>query len=72
MSKFVTALNSVAPPVWAFAILLVGCAAVLMFHKAGVDIGIAAGIIGAAVNMFTGFGKDTHGNPTQPGTGPEA
>ena len=55
--KFVAALNSINAQVWAFLILVIGCAAVLSFHKAGIDIGIAAGIIGAAVNMFTGMTK---------------
>jgi len=55
--KFVIALNSISPQVWAFLILLTGCAAVLTFHKSGIDIGIAAGIIGAGVQMFTSSSK---------------
>lgn len=51
--RFVQALNSINSQVWAFLVVLVGCAAAISFHKAGIDIGIAAGIIGAGVNMFT-------------------
>jgi len=69
--RFVQAVNSLGPQVWAFLILIVGCAAVLSFHKAGIDIGIAAGIIGAAVNMFTGIARavehpSTPAEPAQP------
>lgn len=60
--KLVAALNAINAQVWAFLIVLIGCAAVLSFHKAGVDIGIAAGIIGAGVNMFTSTTK----NPAPP------
>ena len=53
MKRFIEALNSINPQVWAFLILLTGCASVLVFHRNGIDIGIAAGIIGAGVQMFT-------------------
>jgi hypothetical protein len=66
--KLILALNSINPQVWAFLILLTGCVAVLTFHKAGIDIGIAAGIIGAGVQMFTSSGKaqDHPPNPQPP------
>ncbi len=51
--KFIQAINSINSQVWAFLVLIVGCAAVISFHKSGIDIGIGAGIIGAGVNMFT-------------------
>jgi multisubunit Na+/H+ antiporter MnhC subunit len=52
MNGLIGALNAIGSQVWAFLLLICGCAAVLCFHRAGIDIGIAAGIIGAAVNMF--------------------
>ena len=51
--RLILAINSINSQVWAFLVVLVGCAAVISFHKAGIDVGIAAGIIGAGVNMFT-------------------
>lgn len=60
---FVNALNAVSSQVWAFLILLIGGAMVLAFHKAGIAIDIAAGVIGAAVNMFNSLIK-----PQQPGS----
>lgn len=63
--KFISAINSISPQVWAVIVLLIGCIAVGMFHRLGIDIGIAAGIIGTALNMFTGFNK-AHQDPQQP------
>ena len=61
--KFIAALNAINAQVWAFLILVTGCVAVLLFHKAGIAIDIAAGIIGAGVNMFTGMGKGQSPTP---------
>jgi len=67
--KFIAALNSINAQVWAFLIMVTGCTSVLVFHKAGIDIGIAAGIIGAGVNMFTGLSKgQSNEHPTTPET----
>ena len=60
--KFIAALNAINSQVWAFLILVTGVGAVLAFHKAGIAIDIAAGVIGAAVNMFNSLIK-----PQQPG-----
>lgn len=57
--KFIAALNAINPQVWAFLILVTGCGSVLIFHRNGIDIGIAAGIIGAGVQMFTTNSKST-------------
>lgn len=51
--NLIKALNSINSQVWAFLVLGMGCAFVLAFHKAGIDIGIGAGIIGTALGMFT-------------------
>jgi hypothetical protein len=59
--KFIAALNAINGQVWAFLILITGCAAVLSFHKAGIDIGIAAGVIGVAGNMFTSHATPAKG-----------
>ncbi len=53
MTKLVSALNSINSQVWAFLVIGTGGAFVLAFHKAGIDIGIAAGVMGAGVQMFT-------------------
>ena len=78
--KLIASLNAINSQVWAFLIVLVGCAAVISFHKAGIDIGIAAGIIGAGVNMFSAIAKaqqpgqhlqlDTNPDPSQPAPPP--
>jgi hypothetical protein len=60
---FINALNAVSSQVWAFLILIIGGVMVLAFHKAGIAIDIAAGVIGAAVNMFNSLIK-----PQQPGS----
>jgi hypothetical protein len=57
--KFIAALNAVNSQVWAFLVISIGGAFVLAFHKAGIDVGIAAGIIGAGVNMFTSSNRNT-------------
>jgi len=54
---FIGSLNAINSQVWAFLILASGIAAVLLFHKAGIAIDIAAGVIGAAVNMFNSLIK---------------
>jgi hypothetical protein len=55
--KFIAALNAINSQVWAFLMLLTGVGAVYLFHKEGLDIGIAAGVMGAAVNMFQSIAK---------------
>jgi hypothetical protein len=70
MTKLVSALNSINSQVWAFLVIGTGGAFVLAFHKAGIDIGIAAGVMGAGVQMFTSSSKHTPGepqNPSEPG-----
>jgi hypothetical protein len=59
----VNALNAISSQVWAFLILVIGGVMVLAFHKSGIAIDIAAGVIGAAVNMFNSLIK-----PQQPGS----
>ncbi len=59
----VNALNAVSSQVWAFFILIVGGLMVVIFHRQGIAIDIAAGVIGAAVNMFNSLIK-----PQQPGS----
>lgn len=50
---FVTAINALTSQAWAFLIMLLGVAAAIVFHRIGLAMDIAAGIIGAGVNMFT-------------------
>lgn len=70
--RLVIALNSVNSQVWAFLIVLTGCVFVLAFHRAGIDIGIAAGIIGVGANMFTSANRTGQSDrPTLPGQTPE-
>lgn len=74
--KFIAALNSINSQVWAFLIVLVGSVDVYFFHTAGIDVAIAAGIIGAGVNMFSQIAKqqlpgqhlqmDSNPDPTLP------
>jgi hypothetical protein len=59
----VAALNAINSQVWAFLILALGLGAALAFHKAGIAIDIAAGVVGAAVNMFNSLIK-----PAAPGS----
>ena len=59
MERLVAAINGITTQVWAFFILITGVFAVVLFHREGVAIDIAAGIIGAGVNMFTGQAKNT-------------
>lgn len=78
--RLIQALNSINSQVWAFLIVLVGSVDVWLFHQAGIDIAIAAGIIGAGVNMFTQANKqqqpgqhleiDSTPDPTQPAGSP--
>jgi len=55
--RFVNAINALNPQFWAFMILITGVFAVWLFHAWGIEIGIAAGIIGVAGNMFNSFLK---------------
>lgn len=64
--RFIAAINAIGSQVWAFLILMTGIGAALLFHRAGLDIGIAAGIIGAGVNMFNSIWKSQPEHPTQP------
>ncbi len=64
IERIVAALNSITTQAWAFLILLIGVGACVWFHKAGLEIGIAAGIIGTALNMFQGQSKPA--TPTSP------
>jgi hypothetical protein len=77
--RFIQAFNSINSQVWAFLVLLTGCVSVVVFHKAGIDIGIAAGIIGVGANMFQVSMKqqpvqhaetDSAPDPTQPAPQP--
>jgi hypothetical protein len=52
MKSFIESLNSINSQVWAFFMLLTGIVATIVFHKSGLDAGIAAGVIGAAVQLF--------------------
>ena len=65
LERLVAAINGITTQVWAFFILVTGVVAVILFHREGIAIDIAAGIIGAGVNMFTGQAKGTI--PTPPG-----
>ena len=56
--KFIAALNSINSQVWAFLVILSGGAFVIFFHKSGIDVGIAAGVMGAGVQMFTSSNKN--------------
>jgi hypothetical protein len=64
--KFIAALNSINSQVWAFLVILSGGGFVLMFHRSGIDVGIAAGVMGAGVQMFTSSNKGTPDHPTVP------
>lgn len=52
IERLVAALNSITTQAWAFVILLIGVGSCIWFHRTGLDIGIAAGVIGTALNMF--------------------
>lgn len=52
MKAFIEALNSVNSQVWAFFMLCAGGVMVVVFHRNGIAIDIAAGVIGAAVQLF--------------------
>ena len=56
--KLIAALNSINSQVWAFLVIVTGGGFVLGFHKAGIAIDIAAGVIGAGVQMFTSSNKN--------------
>jgi TRAP-type mannitol/chloroaromatic compound transport system permease large subunit len=64
--KLVNALNAINSQVWAFLMLASGIFAVWLFHKYGIEIGIAAGIIGAGTNMFNQIFKTTPPPPNPP------
>ena len=57
MLTLVKAINEITTQVWAFMILCCGILAAVWFHKSGLDVGIAAGIIGAGINMFQSQAK---------------
>jgi len=63
ISALTTSLNTINSQVWAFLILVCGVSTALLFHKAGIAVDIAAGVIGAAVNMFNSLIK-----PQAPGS----
>jgi len=63
ITQFIAALNTINSQVWAFLILTTGVTTAILFHRAGIAVDIAAGVIGAAVNMFNSLIK-----PTAPGT----
>lgn len=63
IAAFTSSLNTINSQVWAFLILVSGVATALLFHRAGIAVDIAAGVIGAAVNMFNSLIK-----PQAPGT----
>lgn len=63
MTAFIASLNTINSQVWAFLILVTGVITAITFHKAGIAVDIAAGVIGAAVNMFNSLIK-----PQAPGT----
>lgn len=52
-AQFFASLNTLNAQSWAFLILVVGVVTALAFNRAGIANEIAAGIIGAAINMFT-------------------
>lgn len=52
MKSLIDSLNSINSQVWAFLILLSGGVMVVVFKRNGLDVGIAAGVIGAAVQLF--------------------
>jgi hypothetical protein len=66
--KLIAALNSINSQVWAFLVIMSGGAFILAFHKAGIDVGIAAGVMGAGVQMFTSSMK--HQLPVDPPANP--
>ena len=78
LERLVAALNSITTQAWAYLILLTGIASALLFHRAGIAVDIAAGVIGTAINMFTAQAKaspttpqqSTPPNPMLPGTDP--
>ncbi len=69
--KFIAALNSINSQVWAFLVILSGGGFIIAFHHSGIDVGIAAGVMGAGVQMFTTSlkhipGTDSPPNPLTP------
>lgn len=71
-AQLVGALNSLSPQGWAFLILIIGVCAAILFNRAGIAVDIAAGIIGAGINMFTSQRTPPSGPlPGPPKTGTE-
>ncbi len=58
-AQFFASLNTLNAQSWAFLILVIGVITALAFNRAGIANEIAAGIIGAAINMFTSQNKGT-------------
>lgn len=53
MLKLVAAINSIGSQVWAFCTMIVGCAMLIVCKHYGIESSIAAGIVGAGINMLT-------------------
>lgn len=63
LNQFLATLNTINSQVWAAIILWTGIVTALLFHRAGIAVDIAAGVVGAAVNMFNSLIK-----PAAPGS----
>lgn len=53
MLKMVAAINTIGSQVWAFATLILGCVMLVACKHFGIESSIAAGIVGAGINMLT-------------------
>lgn len=53
MIKLVAAVNTIGSQVWAFFTLLIGCCMLIACKHFGIESSIAAGIVGAGINMLT-------------------
>ena len=63
LNQFLATLNTINSQVWAAIILWTVIMTALLFHRAGIAVDIAAGVVGAAVNMFNSLIK-----PAAPGS----
>jgi hypothetical protein len=59
ISQLIQLLNSLNPQGWAFLILIIGVTSAVLFNRVGIAAEVAAGIIGAGINMFTGQQRST-------------
>lgn len=66
--KMIAALNAINSQVWGFLLILTGGAFMFVFHKNNIDVGVAAGVMGAGGNMLSSAFKRANEAPAPPNT----